>query len=80
MIQTRTLKLNLLWCHEELQTCMQTTSVLFKGEAFSQYLKSLASAPIGFPGIWIQPKVLRGGRGSGRGLIVYAVESLVLRG
>lgn len=80
MIQKRTVKLNLLWCHEELQTCMQTTPVLFKAGAFSQDSKSLASAPIGFSGIWIQPKVLWEGRGNALGLIVYAVQSLVLRG
>lgn len=80
MIQKRTVKLNLLWCHEELQTCMQTTSVLFEAGVFSQYLKSLASAPIGFPGIWIQPRVLQESRGNDLGLIVHSVQSLVLWG
>lgn len=80
MIQKRTVKLNLLWCHEELQTHMPTTSVLFKAGAFNQYLKSLASAPIGFPGIWIQPKVLQEGRGNDPSLIVYSFHSLVLWG
>lgn len=80
MIQKRTVKLSLLCRHEELQTCMQTTSVLFKARVFSQNLKSLASAPIGFPGIWIPPRVLQEGRGNDLGLIVYSVQSLVLWG
>lgn len=59
---------------------MKTTSVLFKIGAFSQYLESLASAPIGFPEIWIQPKVLQEGKGNDLGLIVHSVQSLVLWG
>jgi len=77
MNQKRTVRLNLLRCHKELQTCMQTTSVLLKAGAFSWDLKSLASAPIGFPGIWIQPKALQEGRGNDLGLIVCPVQSPV---